>query len=334
MSMMFRTYHAQILAGLAPKLRRRLSDYLTLVDITPAARWFYEGSPQEVWNENTDFPTLALPWPLAWLEFRPPAFSNREGELIPFASSGVRAVGCRAMTLELKPAERRRALEYDLMVRLLSSYRRPGERDLHDSQARQQQIAQHLAAGREPRWLALYFTYADTAHGLTPLCGSALYLDESGKPLAHTTLTINTNPLIGLLISRDPEAGAEELHNVATILLPFYFAVSLLHCKNVVLVDEHTPPKVAQARIRRGVPAVRFKTLTVEPLRGQLQRGPATPGHNTPRQALALHFVRGHFKDYRAGPGLFGKHQGLYWWEMFARGDAAAGQIQKAYEVR
>lgn len=333
MSTMFRTYHAQILAGLPAPQHQRLTELLTLVDITPAAHWFYQESPQELWDENRDFPTLALPWPFTWLEFRQPAYSNREGELVPFAANGVRALGCRALSLELRPSERREALASDLLLRLLASLRGPGAGDLLDGQARQQQIAAHLAAGQAPRWLAFYFVYADAPRGLTPLCGSALYLDESGKPLVDTSLTINTNPVLGRLMQRDPAAGMEELHRLGSTLLPFYFAVSLLHCKNVVLVDEHTPPKVAQARRRRGVPAVHFKTLTVEPLRAQLRRGPAAAGASTARQALALHFVRGHFKDYRAGPGLFGKHPGLYWWEMFARGDAAAGQIRKAYQV-
>ncbi len=30
----------------------------------------------------------------------------------------------------------------------------------------------------------------------------------------------------------------------------------------------------------------------------------------------ALHIMRGHFKDYREGRGLFGKVHGMWWWDF------------------
>ena len=48
----------------------------------------------------------------------------------------------------------------------------------------------------------------------------------------------------------------------------------------------------------------------------------------------ALHICRGHFKDYRDGRGLFGKHKGLYWWEQNVRGSIEQGVHIKDYRVR
>ncbi len=46
-----------------------------------------------------------------------------------------------------------------------------------------------------------------------------------------------------------------------------------------------------------------------------------------------MHIVRGHFKDYRNGGGLFGKLKGLYWWDMHVAGDISNGQIVKDYSI-
>ena len=48
----------------------------------------------------------------------------------------------------------------------------------------------------------------------------------------------------------------------------------------------------------------------------------------------ALHICRGHFKDYRDGKGLFGKHKGLYWWDSTVKGNANNGEIKKDYALK
>jgi len=50
-------------------------------------------------------------------------------------------------------------------------------------------------------------------------------------------------------------------------------------------------------------------------------------------QVLPLHITRGHFKDYRDGKGLFGKYQGLFWWDQHVRGDPDNGVVLKDYHV-
>jgi hypothetical protein len=47
----------------------------------------------------------------------------------------------------------------------------------------------------------------------------------------------------------------------------------------------------------------------------------------------ALHIVRGHFKDYTKGSGLFGKYQGIYWWDAHVAGDLKLGTLAKTYKV-
>jgi hypothetical protein len=107
----------------------------------------------------------------------------------------------------------------------------------------------------------------------------------------------------------------------------------MLHCKNVELVAHRPDPKLARAYQRRhGRPLIAFKTLRVEPIRRLLEEAGRQAGTSDLRRQL--HIARGHFKDYRQGDGLFGRHRGLYWWEPQVRGSADIGELRKQYAVR
>ena len=51
------------------------------------------------------------------------------------------------------------------------------------------------------------------------------------------------------------------------------------------------------------------------------------------RTGRRLHLARGHFKDFRNGPGLFGKYKGIYWWDQQMRGSGDLGEVKKGYNV-
>jgi len=70
----------------------------------------------------------------------------------------------------------------------------------------------------------------------------------------------------------------------------------------------------------------------VEPLRKQLRKQDSRPDDEGRHIQQALHICRGHFKDYRDS-GLFGKHFGIYWWDMHMRGSKEYGEIVKDYEI-
>lgn len=129
------------------------------------------------------------------------------------------------------------------------------------------------------------------------------------------------------------ETREEGLCLLETVCQPFLLAISFLHCKNVhVVPTAPIPPKIARAHRRRtGRELIRSKTLVIEPMRKVLEReGDAT------RTGLrkALHICRGHFKDYREGRGLFGSVHGLWWWEHHLRGSGEEGVQLKSYSVR
>lgn len=104
--------------------------------------------------------------------------------------------------------------------------------------------------------------------------------------------------------------------------VPVWFN-TLANCKNVEVT---TGPSVAMRKRGRG--GIREYTLKIQ----GSKRVHTRPGEPAAESEIAYHIVRGHFKDFRES-GLFGKHHGVYWWDMFTRGDKANGEIRKDYEL-
>lgn len=117
---------------------------------------------------------------------------------------------------------------------------------------------------------------------------------------------------------------------MAAFVYPFAQATSILHCKNVTARRvTQLPPKSAGA-FKRGHGGYSYSVLDIAPMQRTFQQEGVTPGSSL---IHALHMCRGHFKDYREGAGLFGRHKGLYWWEQNVRGAVEAGVHVKDYRV-
>lgn len=81
---------------------------------------------------------------------------------------------------------------------------------------------------------------------------------------------------------------------------------------------------------RKGTPLLDYRVLNIEPMKRVLR---SEGGLEEAGPRVALHICRGHFKDYRDGPGLFGKHKSVYWWEGSVRGSLVRGKVEKDYQV-
>jgi hypothetical protein len=108
-------------------------------------------------------------------------------------------------------------------------------------------------------------------------------------------------------------------------------AVQFMNCRNVQIVDN--PPSRQQRRAAelRGEPApASYKTLVISPF----MKRTTAPGAGGNQASPALHIARGHFKDYRQGPGLGKYHvSGIWWWEQSLRGKKERGRVVKDYEL-
>ena len=115
-----------------------------------------------------------------------------------------------------------------------------------------------------------------------------------------------------------------------SLLFPYCLGVSFTHCRNVELVDDVVPEPMRKKRKRRGQRSTVFKTLEIHPMKAVLRNADADPNTGLKQR---LHICRGHFKDYRNGRGLFGKYNGMFWWDMHVRGDKTVGTVKKDYAV-
>jgi hypothetical protein len=163
------------------------------------------------------------------------------------------------------------------------------------------------------------------------------------SPVLRVGLTVDADgalacdPRYGIwaLDDRITDNSAIEQHRFWTLMplvYPALLANSFLHCRNVS-TEEHVPSaKLNKAYLRRhGLPLVRYKTLTIEPMKRILRKEGQVEANGLSK---ALYICRGHFKDYRESAGLFGKHKGLFWWDMHARGALDHGVVVKDYAIK
>lgn len=158
----------------------------------------------------------------------------------------------------------------------------------------------------------------------------AVFVDAAGKFVVNETGV--TDPGIRMGIEKHPKLLSwieQEVRGLSTVVL---FALSFVHCKNVTVEERVPNPKLAKKQLKhRGVPKLSYHVLMIEPMRKVLREegdlGTKSDLHR------ALHICRGHFKDYRDGAGLFGKHREVYWWEQNIRGSKKAGLTLKDYKV-
>lgn len=119
------------------------------------------------------------------------------------------------------------------------------------------------------------------------------------------------------------EIYANEMHIILYIL-------SLLSCRSQIeLAPAPFSRQQRRQMERNGEDPTVYKVLKVKagkkyPALERLLSGQA------PIADKRLHLVRGHFKHY---DNLFGKYEGVFYWEPHYRGNEAVGKVDKDYEV-
>lgn len=141
--------------------------------------------------------------------------------------------------------------------------------------------------------------------------------------------------MIGALAAKNkdnPVRLMDDFRNISIMATwPALLAVNFMHCRNVEVIEHLPNHRQSKKRERkRGHPLIKFKTLRIEPIKKVLHEEGQIESNGL---GVALHICRGHFKDYREGKGLFGKHKEVYWWDMQSRGSADLGTILKDYSA-
>jgi len=256
-----------------------------------------------------EFPTVAPPWDAAWMEYITPRTVNLAGDIQQVDRS---IVGRRHGSLIIPFGLDKEGDDFsaDCLMSLETRKQCP-----EITSERKAVIDSCVAKGRLGRWVVYYGSCYECGSRVIGPTEYFFYLDQEGKVIDMPYL------------ARGPR---QEWYRG---LFPFFFATSLLHCKNVELIDKQVPGKVQHQRSKKGpAHALRYKLVKVDPLRKQIHRANAERGERGNEIKHALHICRGHFKDYRES-GLFGRYFGVYWWDMHVRGDGDYGEIVKEYEV-
>jgi hypothetical protein len=136
----------------------------------------------------------------------------------------------------------------------------------------------------------------------------------------HVAMLSKMNHFLGLTtptggIAQSCEADFElDRNNMALALAA---SLALLNCKNISTraVAAATRQLRRAAERANALPPYSYHVLDL-----LMKSHGVTLGDGT--EPLALHWTRGHFKDYREGGGLFGKLRGLYWWGPHLAGRA------------
>lgn len=286
------------------------------VDIRNAARWFYEEKDKDTWSIYNDFPNVATPWPTAWFEYDYPRRMLIEGKMTKVPTAGYEWVGTFVYGQEVPDNLEKETIRYDLGLAWLNDIFGYNESQAMFDEAKRAKALAAVADENECRWLVLYSVSVASKRRLDRMGFYLLYLDKYGMAIEDTTLAITQDP------SMPPGV-------VESLLYPVWFAMSLLHCKNVDYKNAPVSKQAQKRRRKQGRGEVRYKTLVIDPMRKQ--SGGEGTGAGTRK---AMHICRGHFKDFRDGPGLFGRHNDIYWWDQQLRGKKSRGEVRKAYSVK
>lgn len=184
-----------------------------------------------------------------------------------------------------------------------------------------------------PRWILsaiLYIKPQNSDYCDGPIGTWMLALDNEGEVVAQDFNDYSLSVEVTNQITHIKTFDWKQILDMKELFYCALLTVSLMHCKNVQIVDNN-PSEIASRKWRRqgNQPLVKFKTLNIEPMKTILRY----EGHSESTGLKhALHICRGHFRDYRER-GLFGKHKGIYWWESFVRGNAKQGVVNKEYNI-
>jgi len=163
---------------------------------------------------------------------------------------------------------------------------------------------------------------------------------ENSIAIGRTTVTLDEdgfeiNPNYFFAPDHVASLGEDEVEyaklRTGLTIMPVLVAISLLHCKNIELVNKPITRAMRRRAKRTGKPMVIEKMLELEPFKRKVIN--ETSGGHT-GLTLAMHICRGHFREYSEEKPLFGKYSGKYWIPQHARGDKGAGEIIKDYKVK
>lgn len=172
---------------------------------------------------------------------------------------------------------------------------------------------------------------------------ASIWLEAKGHvdgPLAECEFTVDGNGSVHAAELEDrlnvwfatDRVPSDDVRNaLGQFLALSLVGISIANCRNAERVEMEPPERLNRRHLeRKGRPLFRYYVLNIAPVRKILEQEGGL-GENS--LGVALHLCRGHFKDFREGGGLFGRHKGLYWWDAAVRGSVKHGVVAKDYAL-
>lgn len=318
----------------------------TAMIVDEPARWFYEESDQENWDQREEFRNIAPPFEQIWMEFKAPKFIRSEVYgLVPWHHDAWRRAGVFLKAYENHPdtsrfvnarwlVEAEIFIEDDVTIRgLMEKSMYHGALDIIKRQFGKvdQRLAHQEATDAAQREMAkvpkimnfLKATFAVEADGKLALTtdGNAFMTEQSDTSVDWFNLSPEGQRLLA--------DGLIPVINVA--LLSLY----MMHAAGTELKSKQVPQKLKKAREKKrktALPEIRFKVLDLGLGMRQSLKEAKAEGKGLSR---ALHLRRGHFKTFTKPMfGRPGGKTGDVWIRPHRVGDKEEGEIIKKYRLK
>ncbi len=261
--------------------------------INNVAEYFYQGTSQEEWGFTTDFPRPMPPFQNTWFEWDWPKFSNSNGKQIRLPSI-FKKMGCYVTCGLMEEAGKKLhpgvkwKLNFFPFVRMATN-------TIH--------FFPIIVFGLDDGFNPLGLFEKESASYIFP--GYTKYPDVIGRTFGVT------------LDKREHKSNLENLGNAGEVtssfMYPVALAMSMLNCRNVITQTVRIASALVKKHARRGhTIQPSYHVIEIQPILKAIKTETGSSSYS--RRAAAI--MRGHFKDYSKGKGLFGKLKGMYWWEQ------------------
>ena len=322
-------------------LKEDLGANVIPVDISSPTAHFHL-LPQEVWRES-DFPNCISPFNRAFYEYKMPNFSTESGKRKRLSNAGTQFGFCvESVKLSYDEAMPLVTVANPFYLKDLFNYRKStgDQTKAPDEPQIWNNFLQHYEGLKYPAFAQKILIGFRLLDKFIPVMTFYDFLSDSGEIMleypnlkeGHTLRTVKISKSGRDLFLNNGQTEEMIIDFGLEVVLPLFFSISLLHCKNVIVKDQVVPEKLRAANEkRRGIPQTTYKTLVIDEIRKKLK----TEG-NEEKNGLkkALHICRGHFRTYEESSKLFGKLTGTYWIPMHTKGDIESGKVEKDYKLK
>jgi hypothetical protein len=262
-------------------------------EITNVSEFMYTGTNKEKWDKE-DFPRPLPPFEHVWFEWKCPKVSiSKERGVVQF-SPGLDRIG--AVVMSSRKANDRLSVwflpcvlhrgGYVLLLPLFGYTVDLKTFEILDAAVNAEADSEHIHYTSEGKGYVQFIFAFSTENGT---------VSEDLRQAAWSM--------------------GRESHSTT---MPCQLALSFLNCRNTEVRVVKTPGRLAHSHKKKGKTApTDYHVIEIQPIKTKLEVETGKLGYS--KQAAAI--IRGHFKNYQEGHGLFGKIHGLYWWDQRVTGN-------------